>query len=65
MNKCQFAFCFLQFLNIFKEPSSLQNLIFMLVEVNVMAASNFDAHSKNMREAGRVLPSRSQFQVRA
>lgn len=42
-------FCFLKFLNIFKEPSFLQNLVFALVEVNVVAASNSDANSKKVR----------------
>lgn len=42
----------------FKEPSSLRNLIFMLVGVNVMTTSNFDANSKKMRETERILPSR-------
>lgn len=65
MNKCQFPFLFSATVQHFKEPSSLQNLIFMLVGLNVMAPSNFDANSKKMREAERILSSRSQFQVRA
>lgn len=50
MNKCQVWFCFLKFLNIFKEPSFLQNLVFMLVEVNVVGARNSDANSKKERQ---------------
>lgn len=51
INKHLFCFCFLKFLHIFKEPSVLKNLVFTLIEVKVMAASNSDAYSKKVRQS--------------
>lgn len=44
------AWACLIFLIVFKGPSFLQSLVFMLVEVDMMAASNSDANYKKVRQ---------------
>lgn len=48
--KCCIWVCYLKLLSILKESTFLQNFVFTLVVVNVMAASNSDANLKKVRQ---------------